>query len=242
MDPIECIRTRRSVRKFRPTKIPEIVLCRILEAACWAPSSGNLQNWRFIIVEDEERKKIITRAAYGQDWMVPAPVLVIVCSETGVVSAAYGERGKELYAVQNVAAAIQNILLAANNFGVASCWIAAFSEPLIRKECRIPDFIDIHAILALGYPEKIPRAPPRIDVADVLYFEHWGEIGRGKEVFPLLTQIPSATEQARLVWQRHRGGSESALKEGMDKVIHHIKKITKRKKSTAEPAVRHSRR
>ncbi len=215
MDPIECIRTRRSVRKFKATEIPELVLYRILEAACWAPSSGNLQNWRFIIVEDPAKKKIVARSAQGQEWLVSAPVLVIVCSETGVVSKAYEERGKNLYAIQNVAAAVQNILLAANNFGVAGCWIGAFTDPLLRKDCRIPDFIDIHAIIALGYPEKIPRRPSKIDVADVLYFEHWGNIGRGKQPFPLSEKIPSA---------------KSALHKHINRVRHHIKKLTKKKK------------
>ena len=55
MDPIECIRTRRSVRKFKTTKIPDIVLYRILEAACWAPSAGNLQNWRFIVITNRDK-------------------------------------------------------------------------------------------------------------------------------------------------------------------------------------------
>lgn len=173
MDTFEAIRTRRSVRAFKPKKIPDEVLFAILEAGHHAPAAGNVTNWRFLVVESEEKKKVIAKAALGQNWITQAPAVIIACSEPAAIVREYGKRAKELYQIQNVAAAIENILLAAHNFGVSSCWVGAFTEPLLRKEFMIHDDAEIHAIIPLGYANERPKALSRQAFADVTYFERW---------------------------------------------------------------------
>jgi nitroreductase len=168
----------------------------VLDAARWAPSSGNVQNWRFIVIEDEKNKKIIAKASLGQNWLLTAPIIVLVCSNSAPEKA-YSGRGKELYSKQNTAVAVQNILLAAHDQGLAGCWVGAFTETGLRKELKIPDDVDIHAIVPLGYPAESPRAPSRIELADVLYFEEWENTKRGEEPFPLKEQIPKIKEKAQ---------------------------------------------
>jgi len=110
MDTFQAIKSRRSVRKFKSKKIPDEILYAIFEAGHAAPSAGNFCNWRFFIVEDEEQKESIANAAYKQEWIAKAPVVVIVCSVSDPLAREYGSDKGKVYAIQNVAAAIENIL------------------------------------------------------------------------------------------------------------------------------------
>jgi len=194
METLSAIKNRRSIRAFKPIKIPEPLLYEVLEAAQWAPCAGNLQNTRLIIVTDPANKREIVKAALNQDFIAQAPVVIIVCSETDTVKRAYKERGAKLYAIQNTAAAIQNMLLAAHDRGLAACWVGAFTEARLRKVFDIPDNVEIHAIIPIGYANEWPRAPPKVSITDLLYFEKWGELEAGPElkerVWPLSESAP----------------------------------------------------
>jgi len=180
MDTFDVIKMRRSVRLYKSKKISDEILYAIFDAAHTAPAAGNITNWRFLVIEDEYHKKLIARAALNQYWIAQAPIVILVCSEHDAIEREYGKRGKELYSIQNVAAAVENLLLAAQNFGVASCWAAgAFAEAQLRKEFEIPDYVEIHAIVTLGYANEKPVAPSRPPFADVLYFEKYYNSGRG---------------------------------------------------------------
>ena len=218
MDTLQCIKTRRSIRKFLDKKIPDSALWQILEAGNLAPSSGNIQNWRFLVVEDEAKKKMIAKAALNQSFIASAPVVVLVFSDTKVVEAKYGDRGKNLYAKQNIANAVENMMLAAWNFGVGSCWVGAFTDTLLRKEFVIPDFAEIHAIIPFGYPAEMPRMPSRLEFADVISFEKFGQTMRGQEVFPLSEQVPKVKKKLA-----------EAVKRGVASVSEKIKKARKKK-------------
>lgn len=174
METLECIKTRRSVRKFKKKEIEKEKLMKILEAAIYAPSSGNLQNWEFIIVRDEENKKLIAKAALNQNFIADASIIIIACSNDDKVIF-YGKRGKDLYAIENVSAAIQNILLAANDLGIGSCWVGAFDEKEIKKILKIPENVRPIAIIPLGYPEKISETPVRRPISEVVFEEKYGK-------------------------------------------------------------------
>lgn len=190
METFEAIRGRRSIRAFKPIEIPEQLLYEVLEAARWAPSSGNLQNTRIIVVTDKKKKLAIAKAALGQNFIAQAPVVLVVCSDTNIIKRDYKERGAKLYAIQNTAAAIQNILLAAHDLRLATVWVGAFTEPRIRKELEIPTNFEIHAIIPIGYAAEYPRAPARLPVSDITYFEKWGELKAYKELWPLSESVP----------------------------------------------------
>lgn len=175
METIECIKSRRSVRKFKKKEIENEKLIKILEAAIHAPSSGNLQNWEFIIIKDEENKKRIAKAALNQNFISEASIVIIACSNDDKMIF-YGRRGKELYAIQNVSAAIQNILLAANDLGIGSCWVGAFNEKELKKILEIPENVRPLAIIPLGYPDETPEKPPRRALKQVLFEEKYGKV------------------------------------------------------------------
>ncbi|MBU5678498.1 MAG: nitroreductase family protein [Candidatus Aenigmatarchaeota archaeon] len=174
METIECIKTRKSVRKFKKKDIEKEKLIKILEAAINAPSSGNLQNWEFIIVRDEENKKHVAKAALNQNFIADASVVIIACSNNDKIIF-YGKRGRDLYAIENVSAAIQNILLAANDLGIGSCWVGAFDEKELKKILEIPENVRPLAIIPLGYPDENPEKPVRRSLSQVVFEEKYGK-------------------------------------------------------------------
>ena len=185
---LDIIKSRRSIRKYKKQDIPYEKILEILEAGIWAPSSGNLQNWFFIIVKDPEKRKKIMSAAYGQSFIEEAPLLIVVCSDTNKVRAIYGERGK-MYAIQNTSAAIQNILLAAWEQGYGTCWIGAFDENEVKKILEIPENIEIHAIITLGVPDENPKPPKRISLYEKVFFERWGNKLYKPTLYPIIEKL-----------------------------------------------------
>ncbi|MBU0756946.1 MAG: nitroreductase family protein [Nanoarchaeota archaeon] len=171
MDIFEAIATRRSIRKFMDVQVPMELIGTIIDAGRYAPSSGNVQNWRFVLVVQKDSIKAIAEACMQQYWIADAPIVIVVCAETEKLTQFYGVRGERLYAVQNASAAIQNMLLAAHGLGLASCWVGSFDENMIRRQLSIPDSIRAQAILPIGYPDEVVPAPFHFTLENVCYFE-----------------------------------------------------------------------
>lgn len=173
MKAMDCINGRASVRSFRPDPLPDQALNDILRAATRAPSAGNVQDWEFVVVKKQDVKDRLARAAFGQAFVAQAPVVVVVCSNLRSISNAYGERGKNTYSVQNAAAATQNMLLAAWEKGIGSCWVGAFNEEQARETLVLPSYVRPLAIVPLGYPAAQPRPSARKSMQDVLHHDFY---------------------------------------------------------------------
>jgi len=151
METLECIKTRRSVRKFLDKEVPQDVLREILKAARWAPSAGNRQPWRFVVTQD--REKIRTFDPYfHQPWVEQAPAVLVACVNPHDTWATYDERDDCF--VLDTAAAIQNVLLAIHDFGLGAVWVLSFSPRAVRKALDVPPHIRILSIIPFGYYEK----------------------------------------------------------------------------------------
>ena len=197
MDVFECIRTRRSVRKYLIKQIEWDKVGQILDAGRMAPSSGNLQNWQFLVVIDELKKKQIAEASARQYWMANASVLMIVCEKPEITEKYYGIRGTRLYSIQNCAAAIENMLLMAHALGLATCWVGAFDEEKVKRVCSIPDRARPQAIISIGYADEKPEMPPKLTLENVTFLNRYGEnAGRILDLYGTLgfnfTNIPGA--------------------------------------------------
>ena len=169
----DCIRTRRSVRKFLPVPVEFEKLGRILDSGRLAPSAGNLQNWKFIVVTDESKKRAVANACAEQFWVEQAPFLIVVCGEPIKGERLYGEKGA-MYTIQNCAAAVENMLLTAHDEGLGACWVGAFDDVVVRGELSIPDTASVQAVLAIGYAEEKPKEPEHFDMTNVVYIEKFG--------------------------------------------------------------------
>jgi nitroreductase len=174
MSVFETIATRRSIRKYTSQDVPMELIGIILDAGRYAPSSGNLQNWRFIIFRDSGNRQRIAEACQQQLWIAEAPFIIVVVSEMEKITQFYGVRGERLYSVQNCAAATQNMILTAHSLGLASCWISAFDEDMLKRACSLPGDIRPQAVLPIGYPDEIVPAPSRYTMENVTYHEAYG--------------------------------------------------------------------
>lgn len=173
METEEAILTRRSIRKYKRVKIEPEKIGMILEAGRAAPSAGNLQNWIFILVDEEHKRKIISEACFEQYWMFEAPLHIIICSKPREAERYYGIRGERLYSVQNCAAVAQNMMLMAHDQGLGSCWIGAFDEEKIKDTFSIPKEARPQVILTIGYANEIPHCPSKMKLDNVAYLNKW---------------------------------------------------------------------
>jgi nitroreductase len=172
---LKIAQNRRSVRDFKAKKPSDNDIFYLLETARWAPSANNLQPWRFIVIRDKDNKKKIAKAAYDQSWIEKAPVLILVCSLSGLVERQFPKTGNSL-AKQSVAAAIENIHLAAGDKGMATCWVAIPTIGRLKSGFDLPDGVEVHGAVAVGYPRRIGRTPSKIPLADLVFFEEWDNL------------------------------------------------------------------
>lgn len=181
METLDCIATRRSVRKYLPNQVEWDKIGTIIYAGMDAPSAGNLQNWSFIIITDLEQRNNLAQACIKQTWMAHAPVHIIVCALPEKASKFYGIRGERLYSIQNCAAATQNMTLAANDLGLGTCWVSAFDEEQVRSIASIPKNVRPQVILTLGYPNGKPKEPSwKHELYTVAFIGSYG--GRIKDI------------------------------------------------------------
>lgn len=173
MEVFECIKKRRSCRDFQTKEVNWDKVSLIVDAGRLAPSAGNLQNWKFIVVLDGGKRQSIADACVKQQWMAKAPVHIIILGEPEKGQRFYGDRGENLYTAQNCAAAAQNMMLEATNLGLASCWVGAFEEEKIRRTCGIPKDVTPYAIVVIGYAHSETKEPAKFPIETVTYFNGW---------------------------------------------------------------------
>ena len=168
MDLFEAIKTRRSIRAFTREEISDREIEKILDAARWAPSAGNIQPWIFVVVKDPGTKRRLSEAALSQFFIEEAPVVIVVCADQERSRRGYGSRGADLYCIQDTAAATQNILLAAHALGLGACWVGAFNEEEVKLILRIPRGIRPVAIVPIGHPAEKPRTIFKWPLSEVI--------------------------------------------------------------------------
>jgi nitroreductase len=173
MDVFEAIAKRRSIRKYQERDVDDKLIGVLLWAAAQAPSAGNLQDWRFIVIRDKKTKELLYNAALRQDHIKEAPVLIVVCSDLEVLSLRYGKRGEIVYSLLDCGAAIENLLLAATALNLATCWISAFDEEDVKNILRLPDFVRPVAIITVGYPAEKPEEK-EVDYSRFSFLEFYG--------------------------------------------------------------------
>jgi nitroreductase len=172
MDVLEAIRGRRSVRAFESGRnVSEETIQKLIDAARWAPSAGNIQPWEFIIVRGAGVKKRLAEAALNQSFIEEAPVVIVVCADENRSSERYGQRGKTLYCIQDTAAAIQNIHLTAYSVGLSTCWIGAFKEEETSEILSVPRGIRPVALIPIGYASEFPSPGSRRASGRMVHYE-----------------------------------------------------------------------
>lgn len=149
MDFREVICGRESVRSYDPTRpVDKLVLERILEAGRVAPSAANKQPWRFLLISSRETLTRLKRC-YQRPWFQDAPhVLVVV----GRVSDAWTRQDGYNSIETDVTIAMDHMILAAENEGVGTCWVAAYDPGVLRSALGLGPDERVYSITPLGYP------------------------------------------------------------------------------------------
>ena len=151
MEFTELIRNRESIRNYDPTRpVSRVILEKILEAGRLAPSAKNLQPWKFLLISSAPLLEKV-KACYQRDWIKDAPHILVLI---GLKNEAWN-RGYDGYnsVETDVSIAMTHIILAAENEGVGSCWIAAYDPALLKEALNPGENQQIYAMTPLGYPK-----------------------------------------------------------------------------------------
>lgn len=152
---IELAKRRYSCRKYIQNKVEKEKLDLILEAGRIAPTGGNTQPQRIIVVQEEEGLNKIRKAAN----IYNAPLALIVCSDSDTVwSRPYD--GKKLTDI-DAAIITDHMMLQATDLGLGSVWVCYFKPNVIHDEFNIPENLEVENILVIGYPDGVPLSPDR---------------------------------------------------------------------------------
>ncbi len=168
---MEAIKTRRSIRKFRETPVPENLLKEVLNAARLAPSADNAQPWKIIVVRDEQMKQKVTQACNGQKFLVQAPIVLVVC---GIPEDAFQTVGGYMSShVIDASIALDHVTLAAHSLGLGTCWVAWFKEEKVKDILGIPEDVRVVALSPLGYPDESPERPSRKNLEELIAYDKY---------------------------------------------------------------------
>jgi len=167
MSVIEVIKKRRSIRNFSEKDIPDDMIKVLIEALIWAPSAGNLQARKFYFVKNKKIKSDLAKAAFGQNFVAKAPIVVVGCTDARIKNV-YGERGENLYSIQDVACSIMNFMLVAHEMGLGTVWVGAFDEKKVAHILTLAESIRPVALVPVGWPKEIPSAPKRVSVENTI--------------------------------------------------------------------------
>jgi coenzyme F420-0:L-glutamate ligase / coenzyme F420-1:gamma-L-glutamate ligase len=185
------LRTRRSIRRFKPDPVPESVIEEILRTATFAPSAHNSQPWRFIVVTDLSAKKrlgtavtdkmredmqaqgasetdIEKRATISLRRMDEAPVVIVICRDKNDVRADTPEEA--MMGVQSTAAVGLQLLLAAHVEGLGGNWICwpLYAQEETRATLNLPESWEPQAFSFLGYPDETPEVKDRKPLKEII--------------------------------------------------------------------------
>jgi nitroreductase len=165
------LKGRRSVRRYKPDRVPEKLIEQLLEAGRWAPSATNRQPWAFVVVQDQAILQQVAQHAayYFIRWahVAEAPLLIILC----------GHRKSRIYRQylhEDIGLAGGQIMLQAHALGLGTCWIGGLDRKAIAAILQVPDEWEIVGLLTVGFPAEEPRASTRKPLADIVHYDLFG--------------------------------------------------------------------
>ncbi len=171
MDLMTLIKTRRSVRKFTPEPVDREILKELVEAAVWAPTGGNAQTWRFVVVSEPGQLRKVKIVSPG---MAGDPAAIIVIAQDMAVAEARGGDKERHISQMDSAMAAQNLMLAAWDKGLGTCVVASFHAPALAKVVNLPEHIKPQLVVSIGHSGREPKAPAR-KLEEITWWESYDE-------------------------------------------------------------------
>jgi nitroreductase len=168
LDLIEAIRTRRSIRRFKQTSIPDSLIHSLIDSARHAPSGHNTQPWEFIIVKEKRVKVQLAKTHEWSDFVDDAPVCIVVLAN---------EEKAPSYFEIDAACATQNLLLAAHGLGLGACWVAVYDlqnpnfEKHVKSVLNVPPHMRVIAMVPIGYPDEKAAPLSRREINEIIHLD-----------------------------------------------------------------------
>ncbi len=169
MNVMEAIKQRYSCRAYETRPVEPEKVQTILEAARLAPSARNIQDWRFVVITDADKRKALQAAAANQAFVGQAPMVIAACSCTNKRMTLCAQP----YSSINVSIALEHIALAATSLGLATCWIGSFVPQQVRRVLNIPTHIEIVELMTVGYPAGRAMRTGRLKINQIACYEKW---------------------------------------------------------------------
>ena len=178
MEFVDVVKTRKSVRSYADKAVEEEKLTKILESARMAPSWANKQCVNYIVVKD--KAKITELSGFLNSWLKQAPVVLAACADPQHS----GNMNGMAYYLVDIGISMQQLVLAATDLGLGTCWIGAFDEAKVKKALEVPENIKVVALTPIGYPAdkvgirgKLVRtfvgADKRKPIEEIVHHEKW---------------------------------------------------------------------
>jgi nitroreductase len=164
---IELARTRCSIRGYKPDPVEPEKLEQVLEAARLAPTAGNRQRFKLIVIHTEGREEEL-RQIYDRDWFVQPPLVICACRYPMDPA-----RQRKDYTDVDIGIVVDHLILAAAELGLGTCWIGAYDPAAAREILGLPDEVEPVVFTPLGYPAAPPREKQRKSLDELVCYEHW---------------------------------------------------------------------
>ena len=231
----ELLSKRRSCKKYLDKQVPLDLIGALVEAGGLAPSAGNKQNWKFIVVRDREKRDQIAKFSKDQYWMAEAPVHIVICSDNNITDRLYGSKS-EKYSIQNCALAAENILFAAINFGLGAAFVAGFDEEEIANLLGVPGSSKVQSVITVGYPAQKEISKKTLKpIKEILNIEAYGSDGKDLSAFMfdwstvIKKQITGLTDDVVDIMKSELTETKKGLTANLDKTSKKIKKYLERR-------------
>ena len=168
MDFFETVEKRRSIRAFEKKEIDAKTIRKILDAVNLAPSAGNLQAYRIYVVRNKEVKEGLMLACMEQESVLQAPVVFVFSADKTQSQAKYGDRGFDLYSMQDATIAAAYCQLAAASLGLGSVWVGAFDPLEVSRLVEAGEHEVPVAVIPVGHPAEKPGHADRKDLKELV--------------------------------------------------------------------------
>jgi nitroreductase len=144
MDVFEAVQKRKSQLNYESTPVPSTILQKLLEAARLSPSAKNIQPWHFVVVTNPAKRKALSNGLFAK-FLKQVPAVIVLCGD---------QKASPDWYVVDVALAGENMVLAATEEGLGTCWVGSFEEKDIKTLLEIPENLRVVALLAVGYAKE----------------------------------------------------------------------------------------
>jgi len=158
------IKSRHSVRKFKPDPVDDLVIRDVMECAARAPSAMNIQPWLFGVIRNKEMLQKIAQATDNGKFIADAPLCIAV----------FGEKSEKYY-LEDCCAATENLILGLLAYGINSCWVAGEKKPYsetIRSLLGVPEKYTLVSLVAAGCPSEM-NITKKKESKQIVFFEEF---------------------------------------------------------------------